>query len=231
MIGSLGRPMIGLFFWAVLAAGMGSVRGQGQPAATAPATQAATGEATHRPSAEELLPKNTATFDFEDVSLPDLIGYIEKSYGLKINNECKLTDHVTLHLAEPLKASQAISLLSQTLSPLGYTVLETVHDDPPALSLTVVATKRNAGAKVPVFRGSDPADIPENDEIRMQVITLVRLDPKKAADTVSAILHQPADISIYEPTKTLTITDTGSRIHAAAALLQILEKQAADANK
>ena len=79
-----------------------------------------------------------------------------------------------------------------------------------------------------VFNGIDPTQIPDNDELRTQVIPLTHVDPEKARQLVVPVLDQKADITVNAGSKTLIITDTNSRIRTAVSLLQVLEKQATE---
>jgi type II secretory pathway component GspD/PulD (secretin) len=94
--------------------------------------------------------------------------------------------------------------------------------------LTIVPTKTDAGTLVPVYYGNDPAQIPEGDARRTQVLTFDAVDPDKARDMIVSVVGKQAEITVNPSTKTIIITDTGTHIHTAAALLQALEKQAAE---
>jgi type II secretory pathway component GspD/PulD (secretin) len=190
-----------------------------QSPSTAPATQPTPA------SIDDLLPKNRAVLDFSDQSLADIVDAVNKSYGLKIIDPFKLQDHVTMKIREPMSARDAISILDQTLIPLGYTVLAEVRGNPPALQLRISTTTTQRG--VPVYSGGDSASIPLGDNLRTQVIPLVAIDPDRARETITPVLDKSADIVINNINHSLIITDTATHIHTAAALIEVLEKQAA----
>jgi type II secretory pathway component GspD/PulD (secretin) len=98
--------------------------------------------------------------------------------------------------------------------------------NPPVLQLRVTSASHQPGLQV--FNGIDPAQIPDNDQLRTQVIPLSHVDPEKARQLVVPVLDQKADITVNTGSRTLIVTDTNSRIRTAVSLLQVLEKQAAE---
>ena len=64
--------------------------------------------------------------------------------------------------------------------------------------------------------------------MRTQIMTFSGIDADKVQTFLSAVIGRQADMTVDASTKTITLTDTGSHVHAAAGLLQTLEKQAGD---
>jgi type II secretory pathway component GspD/PulD (secretin) len=226
---SMDRGSIGRWALAVALASAGVALGQtdGAPPATAAAAVAATAPAT-KPSVDELLAaRKPAPFDFSAAPMIDVMDYVSRSYDLDIVNNYPLTDRVTMQFAH-LSAREAINILDSSILPLGYTLIESVRGDPARVVLTVAPTKLDAGRLMPVFYGNDPDQIPEGEAQRTQVMTLKAVDPQKAHDTLVAVLGKQAEITINPSNKTIIIADTSTHVHMAAALLQMLEKQAAD---
>jgi type II secretory pathway component GspD/PulD (secretin) len=145
-------------------------------------------------------------------------------------NQYSLKEHITIR-AGKVNAAQALILLKDMLLPLGYTGLESVRGDPPHVVLTIVAVKRETGTMIPISRGMDPEKIPKTDDLVTQVMTLTNLDPAKAREAAASVLGERADITVNVESKTLIITDSSANIRRAAALLLVLEKQAAEAKK
>ena len=85
--------------------------------------------------------------------------------------------------------------------------------------------------QVPVSYGNDPAKISEGEDIRTQVFILSDVDPAKAKDAIASVLGYKADVTLNPSNHTMIVTDTGTHVHTAAALLMVLEKQAAEAKK
>jgi type II secretory pathway component GspD/PulD (secretin) len=206
---------------------------QTAPGRSAPATASApttapkttTSAPATQPTVAELLSRKTATFDFNDVTIPDLMDYISKTYDLDVFNTYDLKGLVTMK-TDRVTARQAINSLNSTILALGYTLVESVRGNPPRVVLTVVPTRANAGSLVPVYYGTNPDKIPEGLEMRTQIMTFSGIDADKVRTYLSAVISPQADIQISASSKTITLTDTGSHVHAAASLLQTLEKQA-----
>jgi len=196
------------------------------PAATAPATQAPA--TAKKPTVEELLAsRKPVSFDFSVAPMKDVLDFVAKSYGVEIVNNYPLTDRITLQFAD-LDARQAINILNSSILALGYTIIESVRGDPAHVVLTVVPTKADAGTLVPVYYGTDPDRIPEGDARRTQVMAFNAVDPQKAKDALVSVIGKQAEITVNPSNKTIIITDTASHVHIAAALLQMLDKQAAE---
>jgi type II secretory pathway component GspD/PulD (secretin) len=95
------------------------------------------------------------------------------------------------------------------------------------LFLRITTTTQQAG--LPVYTGADPARVPDTDEIRTQVVTLKYADPDKAKEMVATVLDKKAEVVANKAAGTIIITDAAGRIRTALSLIQVLEKQAADA--
>ena len=203
-------------------------------AATEPgASGAAAATEARKPTVDELLPDTAVAFDFVGRPIGEVMDFIATSYGVRIVNNYKekLNQTITFKPEQPLKAREAINTLNGTLVALGYTVLDSVKGDPPQVILTVVPTKVDESASVPVFYGNDATKIPEGDNLRTQIFTLKNVDPASVKETVSAVLGKRADVMVNSSTKTMIITDTSSHIRTAAALLQVLDKPAGEKGK
>ncbi len=194
-----------------------------EPAATVPATTPAVA-APARPFAD-FLPANRVPFDFIDVPITDIIQYIAKSYDLGVIDPFKLGNRITITVPGPIGAREAIALLDQTLTPLGYTVIAEVFGEPGRVELRIAALSRQTD--VPVFTGGDPAKITGGDQLRTQVLPINDLDPDKVKEMIADALGDKAEIVINPSMKTIIVTDTAAHIRAAAALIRVLEKQAA----
>jgi type II secretory pathway component GspD/PulD (secretin) len=203
-----------------------------RPVATAPiqvTPATTTGPATSatRPTVAQLLPGNTATLEFHDATIPQIMDFITKTYGIEIFNEYSIKGLVTMK-SENATARQAINSLNSMILGLGFVLVESVRGEPPRVVLTVVPTRSDAGSLVPFFYGNDPEKIPEGDDMRTQSMTFSRIDAEKVRTYLSAVIGKQAEISVNPVTKTITLTDTATHVHAAAALLQTLEQQAQD---
>jgi len=228
----MGRGSIGLGILALALAASGAAPGQTAtaPAASGPASNAAPAATpAKKPTVEELLSATKpVSFDFSGKPMQDVLDYVARSFGIEIVNHYPLTDQVTITLGD-LSAREAINILNSSILVLGYTVLESVRGDPPHVVLTIVpTTKMDAGAPAQVFFGNDPDTIPEGEARRTQVMNVKAADLQKTRDTIVAVVGKQAEITVNPANKTIIITDTASHVHTAAALLQMLEKQAAD---
>jgi type II secretory pathway component GspD/PulD (secretin) len=188
-------------------------------------TTSAPASSTSHPSVADLLPRKTATLEFHDATITAMMDSIAKTYDIDIFNTYDLKGLVTMK-SEDTTARQAINSLNSTILALGYTLVESVRGNPPRIVLTVVPTRSDAGSLMPVFYGSNPDLIPEGTEMRTQIMTFTGLDPDKVKTFLSAVVGRQAQLDVNSGARTITLTDTGSHVHAAAALLQTLEKQA-----
>jgi len=172
------------------------------------------------------LPTNKVQFDFSNEPIANVVAYVARSFNFRLIDPYKLQQTITMKFKEPLGAKDAIDILDQSLLALGYTVQRETIGNPPIVQLRVTTASQHPGLRV--FNGIDPTQIPDNDELRTQVIPLTHVDPEKARQLVVPVLDQKADITVNAGSKTLIITDTNSRIRTAVSLLQVLEKQATE---
>ncbi len=221
------RPIgLGMFVLALVSCGVSLGQTDSAPATSAPATNA--GAPAKKPTVDELLSaKKPAAFDFTVAPMKDVMDYIAKSYDIEIVNNYPLTDRVTMQFGD-LSAREAVNILNSSVLALGYTIIESVRGEPGHVVLTVAPIKVDAGTLVSVFYGTDPDKIPEGEARRTQVMTYKAVDPQKASDTIVSVVGKQAEITVNPATKTIIITDTASHVHTAAALLQMLEKQAVE---
>jgi type II secretory pathway component GspD/PulD (secretin) len=222
---------IGVGAW-MLAATSGAAPAQSAPATDrAPAPTSTTASAptapATRPTVAELLTHKTAPFNFDDVAIPAIIDFISKTYDIEIfcASTYELKGLVTMKF-DNVTARQAINSLNSTLLTLGYTLVESVRGDPPRVVVTVVPTRADAGTFISTYYGSNPDLIPEGDAMRTQIMTFSAADPEQVRTLISAVIGRQAEMSVNASTMTVTLTDTGSHVRAAAALLQTLDKQA-----
>ena len=227
---SVGRGNFGRWVLALALASAGAARGQTDraPATAAAAATAAASVPARKPTVEELLSaQKPVAFDFSVAPMKEVMDFVAQSYDLEIVNNYPLTDRVTMRF-ERLSAREAINILDSSILALGYTLIESVRGDPARVVLTVAPAKSDAGRLVSVFYGNNPDQIPEGEARRTQVMTLKAVDPQKANETLVAVLGKQAEITVNPANKTIIITDTSSHVHTAAALLRMLETQAAE---
>ena len=204
--------------------------------ASAPATAAASAPAgaDRLPTVDELLSKKTVSIDLEAKPVSEVLDFLSGAYGIQITKrpgEEMPQERITLKPDHPMAAREAINSVNDALLVLGYTMVETVKGDPPAVVATLLPTRRDAATHVPVYYGNDPENISESDTIRTQVFVLTNVDSAKAKETIASVLGPHADVTLNDPTYTMIVTDTGTHVHMAASLLTVLEKQSADAKK
>jgi Flp pilus assembly secretin CpaC len=59
-------------------------------------------------------------------------------------------------------------------------------------------------------------------------MSVTNVDPEKARAMILGVVGDQADVTVNPSTRSIVITDTATHVHTAAALLQVLEKQAGD---
>ncbi len=212
-----------------------------QPALPAASATAST-QAAKTPPVDDLLPKNKAAVDLEQKTIPETLDFLAKTYGLSVTS--RATDDlpkekITLKPEQPMAAKEAIDAVNDSLLVLGFTIVKTAQGDPPQVVLTVVPTRPVTSLvdplnkdrepeefETPVGFGNDPDKIPEGDSLRTQVFTLKSVDPAKARETIASVLSARATVTVDPSMNRLIVTDSGTHVHTAAALLAVLEKQA-----
>jgi general secretion pathway protein D len=197
------------------------------PAATPDATApAATTPATTTPPAAETtppvtppLPNGTFLLEFRGARLGQVLDYLSQQAGFVIANPVELANPLTLVAKQPVTPQEAVDALNTVLVAQNYAVIvreKTLHVVP-------LGTARQHN--LPVFIGTDPAKIPDTDQMVTQVMPVQFALVKELAENLQPLLNtQSATLAANESSNVLILTDTQAHIKRIAAIIQAIDR-------
>lgn len=179
------------------------------PAANAPVVE--TAPATTRSGRPGL------RFNFRGAPLETVLNYMSEAAGYVIVLETPVRGTIDMWSAQPVSREEAVNLLNLALNKNGYTA--TVQGRSLVVSSKEDAKKRN----LPIRTGNDPAEIPENAEMVMQVIPLRHIDATQASRDLATLLPSSATITANQDSNSLVVTDTNINVKHVVTLVSALD--------
>ena len=94
--------------------------------------------------------------------------------------------------------------MNAALKPKGYVVIKMGM-------ILKILTKQHAREAPPVFYGSDPAEIPDSDDLRTQVMPVLALDAVKLRQDLTPMISSETSMMANAASNSLVVTDASSR--------------------
>jgi len=165
-----------VFCGGLIAAAAGSAFGQ--DAQTAP---------TSRPTS---MPTTRVALNFSDASVVSILKQLSADFGFQIAiNEASADTRVTVISIQPISGEEALSLLNAALRPKEYGIIRMGM-------ILKLLTRSHLKQEPPVFYGTDtepgPDMIPDNDDLRTQVMPVGSLDAVKLRQDLTPIMSTDA---------------------------------------
>jgi general secretion pathway protein D len=192
------------------------------PAPTVVTTPAATPPPvaeTTPPPVIEPRPDGKFMLEFRGARLGQVLDYLSAVAGYVIANPVELPAPLTLVAKQPVTPQEAVDALNTVLIAQNYAVIvrqKTLHVVP-------LASARQQN--LPVFIGSDPARIPDTDQMVTQVMPVQFALVKDLADNLQPLLNaQSATMAANESSNVLILTDTQAHIKRIASIIQAIDR-------
>ena len=170
--------------WLAFAALAGSSGAQDVPAAPAPASDSDAG----------------LRFNFHGAPLEAVLNYMSDAAGFVVVLQTPVTGTVDMWTTRPVSRDQAVQLLEIALNKNGYAV--SVQGQTLVISSKDDAKKEN----IPIHTGNDPAAIPQNAEMVMQIIPLRHIDAVQAAKDLASLIPTSATMTANQDSNSHEIT-------------------------
>ncbi|WP_026362203.1 type II secretion system secretin GspD [Geopsychrobacter electrodiphilus] len=155
-------------------------------------------------------PKAEISLDFKDVELSDLIKTISEMTGRNFVYDERVRGKVTIISPEPMSRDEAYQLFMTVLNVKGYTLIETGKVN------KIVPLQDAKQNNLPV------SDTMQGDGYITRLIRLNYADAQVLASTVLLpLIAKTSNLTVYEPTNTLILTDNAANIDR---LVEIIDK-------
>lgn len=188
------------------------------PTTTPAATTPPVAETTPPPVIEPR-PDGKFMLEFRGARLGQVLDYLSAVAGYVIANPVELPTPLTLVAKQPVTPQEAVDALNTVLIAQNYAVIvrqKTLHVVP-------LASARQHN--LPVFIGSDPARIPDTDQMVTQVMPVQFALVTDLADNLQPLLNvQSATMAANESSNVLILTDTQAHIKRIASIIQAIDR-------
>jgi len=177
-----------------------------------------------RPSATQptTMPTTRVALKFSDAQVVSVLDKLSADYGFQIaQNEAGSDTRITVISAQPISAEEAISLINSALNSKGYVIVRMGM-------ILKVLTRSHAKEAPPVFYGVDTDQIPDNDDLRTQVMPVGSLDAVKLRTDLTPIVSSNANIMANAASNSLVITDTSTAIKRIATIINSMNLHRAE---
>ncbi|HXE51416.1 MAG TPA: secretin N-terminal domain-containing protein, partial [Tepidisphaeraceae bacterium] len=163
-------------------------------------------------------PTTRVALHFQNAPINSILEQLSRDYDFRIPiNEAPTSLRINLIAETPVTPQEAIALLNSALRPSGYTAIATGN------ILKVVSASK--GRKLtPVFTGQDPDQIPENDDLRTQVVPVSGLDAVKLRQDLTPLVGSDAEMSANAASNSIVLTDTSSNIKRIVTIIHDLDQ-------
>jgi hypothetical protein len=178
-------------------------------------------------------PKSLATFDpnlkvpleLDNTPLTVILEHYSKSYGTLFIHQLPPAQHVTLNVPLPMNEQAALSLLSDILYPLDFTIISQVTTTShPKRTIVRIVTDYSDRRTPDVVIGTDPKNTPPTSGAAIQIIPLKHATPASIANFARPRMYGFTDFYIQTDTNSLAIMGNAEDIHDLLLILPQLDK-------
>lgn len=189
-----------------------SVPGADGAAATMPSTTFA--PPTTGPSTQPV----TFAFNFTDAPVDTVLRFLSDKGNVTVVRKIPVTGKVTIFHNDAVTTDRAIQLLNTVLKSSGATGYR--QGD----VLYIVSFSEASLAPVPTYTGQDWQSIPENDDIRTQIIPCASVDAVRLKTDLQPMISTDAKFASNAASNSLIITDTSARVRRVVQIVSTLDK-------
>ncbi len=159
-------------------------------------------------------PSGLVTFNFEDADLPDLVRTITAITGRSFIIGGKVRSiKATVYSPSKVRPAEAYRAFLSALDANGLTVV------PAGRYLKIIESSGSAATPLPVYREGEVVPVEERMVTRLH--RLSHVSAEDISEVLSRFKSRDGDVTVYAPTNTLIITDTGANVRR---LLQLTEE-------
>lgn len=158
-------------------------------------------------------------FNFRGVSLDTVLDYMSKAAGFVIfRRNVNLNGRVDVVSHQPLNRDEAVALLNTVLNEKGYTAVRKDR------ILTILSrSEASKFSQLPVFIGSDPKGIPNNDVMVTQILPVRYADATQLINDLLPLMETYTIASANQSSNAILLTDTQANIRRMAEIIQALD--------
>ncbi len=190
-------------------------------APTPPAPPPPASEPPSPPPAAPLNP-DELRLNFRGAPLDTVLNYLSEAAGFIIVLEAQPRGKVDVLSNQPLTREEAVDLLNTVLAKNGYAAIRRGR------TLTIVNKDEAKTKAIPVKMGSDPDQIPDNDEFVTQIIPVRFVEAGQLIKDLQPLVSPQTALTANESGNSIVITDTQANIRRVAEIVRAIDAGAED---
>jgi len=162
-------------------------------------------------------PAGKIKLNFKDTPLSAVMEYLSKEAGFAVVMDAKLEGNIDAISAQPLSVDEAFDVINSILATKGYTAIRNGR------ILTIVDVRDAKTRMIPVKQGSDPEQIPPNEEVVTQIMPIKYADAQQLITNLQPLLDEDTSITANQSSNALLLTGPQSTIRRMAQIIKALD--------
>lgn len=198
------------------------------PAAVAATLAAPSSEATNAtpatvtPEPSQVYSNGMLRLNFRGVALDQVLNYLSEAAGFVIVLDTTPRGKVDVWCNTPVSKEEAVDLLNSVLNRNGLAAIRNGR------TLTIVNKDEAKTKHLPVKEGSDPEQIPNNDEMVTQILPVRFVEAGQLIKDLTPLVATSTSMTANEAANSIVMTDTQSNIRRVAEIIQAIDQSAED---
>ncbi len=158
--------------------------------------------------------------DYDNAEIKDVIKDFAERYGLNVLIDPKISGKVTIISPVPVLRGDAFKIFLAALDQQGYTTVVEGRDarGEPYL-LRVIDSREAKSEPIQVYRGSTP----NTATLITRIIQLENVSVDDVSKVISKMISSAGDLTTYNPSNTLILTDSGNNIRRILDIIKELD--------
>ena len=155
--------------------------------------------------------------NFRGAPMETVLNYLSEVAGFTIIIEAEVRGKVDAWSNQPLNKDEAVDFLNSVLAKNGYAAIRNDR------TLTIVTREEAKKRNLPVKTGSNPDEIPKNEEMVTQILQVHYANAVQLTKDLLPLLPTFANMTANESANALVITDTQADIKRMAQIVKALD--------
>ncbi|MCO4771713.1 MAG: type II secretion system secretin GspD [Deltaproteobacteria bacterium] len=158
--------------------------------------------------------------EYDNVEIKDVVRDFAERWGLNVLIDPKISGKVTIISPKLVSKSHAYRIFLAALDQQGYTIVEEGLDARGVPFLIRIIDSREAKAEpIRVYRGSTP----NTAQLITRIIQLDNVSVDEISKVISKMISSVGDLTTYNPSNTLILTDSGNNIRRILDIIKELD--------
>lgn len=178
--------------------------------------------ASPEPAPSQVYSNGMLRLNFRGVALDQVLNYLSEAAGFVIVLDATPRGKVDVWSNTPVTKEEAVDLVNSVLNRNGLAAIRNGR------TLTIVNKDEAKTKHLPVKEGSDPEQIPNNDEMVTQILPVRFVEVGQLIKDLQPLVATTTSMTANEAANSIVMTDTQSNIRRVAEIIQAIDQSAED---